>query len=324
MKKQLFFVVNPKAGQRRKESFPDFVQARLNHQVFTFDIAFTQGQGHATTLAQQAVKDGADMVVAVGGDGTINEVARSLIGTTTALGIVPSGSGNGLARHLNIPLSFKGAIEAINEGNIVEIDTVKLNDQVFVSIAGVGYDALIAEQFAKDKHRGFFTYFKLVASLFPGYEPQDYTLTIDEKPMITTKALFISLANSNQFGYNTIIAPNAQLNDGMIDVCIVQKPTIFELPIIINLLFLNKIHHSRQVKIFQANKLSLGRTTNPVVNLDGEPVQMDLMLQAEVNPLSLKVAIPTKTRVFDPAELVLSRFINAQKKIQHELKKLIG
>lgn len=323
MKKHLLFIVNPIAGQSRKESFPNFVDRLLNKEKFDYQIVYTEGSGHATLLAQEAVINQIDMVIAVGGDGTINEVARCLIHTNTALGIIPSGSGNGLARHLNIPLSFDGALEAINECNIVEIDTVKLNNHVFVSIAGVGFDALVAKHFARDPNRGFFTYFKIVATHYQNYRPKNYRITIDDDQVIETDALFVSLANSNQFGYNTTIAPEAKLNDGLIDVCIVQKPNLFEIPIIINLLFLKMIHRSKQVKIYKAKKVSVEREKNRIINLDGEPIKIKKNLEAEVDPLSLKVAIPSKGRQYDPADQIFKTITKTQALIRKEIKRFM-
>lgn len=290
-KRNIVFVVNPIAGHTNKENFPSLVDKYIDSKRFNTSVEFTRGQGHATQITADAVKQGADIVVAVGGDGTINEVARCLIHTNTTLGIIPSGSGNGLARHLNIPVNFEKALQIINTGHNCVIDTAQINNVVFVSIAGVGFDALVAKLFAKDPHRGFLTYFKIVASRYPLYRPKKYRLVLDNDKVIETEALFIALANSNQFGYNTTIAPEAKLNDGLLDVCIVQKPYIFEMPIVINLLFLNMIHRSRYVEIHKTKKISLYRDKNRTVNLDGEPVKIEKDLHIEIVPSSLNVII---------------------------------
>ncbi|MDP3461846.1 MAG: diacylglycerol kinase family lipid kinase [Bacteroidales bacterium] len=292
--KQVYFIVNPIAGNITKDTFPALVESHLDKKLFQWNIAFSQHAGHAAELSHEALRNGADIVVAVGGDGTINEVAQSLIGTTAVLGIIPSGSGNGLARHLNIPIHFEKALQLINSGEVAKIDTGTINGRIFVSIAGVGFDALVARLFAKESHRGFFTYFKIVAQRFQSYRPKTYKLKLDGHTTIKTKALFITLANSNQFGYNTTIAPNAELNDGLLDVCIVQKPNIFEMPLIINLLFLKMIHRSRFVQVHQAATIELIRRKNRVVNLDGEPVRLDKDLIIKINPLSLNIIIPSK------------------------------
>lgn len=322
-KKRIRFIVNPIAGHSGKESFPAIAERILNKVHFDHEVCFTDAPGHASQLAKEAVAAGFDIVVAVGGDGTINEVARCLIQTNTTLGIVPSGSGNGLARHLNIPIDFEGALEIINKGHQVKIDTVNISGEVFVSIAGAGFDALVAKHFAKDPNRGFFTYFKIVAARYPQYKPKHYTLILDDKKTIETEALFISLANSNQFGYNTTIAPDASLNDGLIDVCIVQKPFIFEMPIIINLLFLKMIHKSKYVTIHKASKVELRRDKNRVINLDGEPVKLKKNLIATVNPLSLNVIIPSEQKDFNPTELILQTLTKTRQRISTELKRIM-
>lgn len=322
-KKRVRFIVNPIAGHQTKTGFPDLAGRLLDKERFDFDIVFTDHPGHATSLANEAVAAQFDFVVAVGGDGTINEVARCLIHTKTTLGIIPSGSGNGLARHLNIPIDMESALQIFNKGHVVKIDTVKINQEVFVSIAGVGFDALVAKNFAKDPNRGFFTYFKIVASRYPNYKPKHYTLVLDDEKTIETDALFISLANSNQFGYNTTIAPEASLNDGLIDVCIVQKPYLFEMPIIINLLFLKMIHISKHVTIHKARKVILQREKNRVINLDGEPVKLKKNLVAEVDPLSLSVIIPADNKDFNPTELIIDTLMKTRKRIKTKLKKII-
>ena len=291
-KTRVVFIVNPIAGNSHTELFPDFVKRVLNHNRFCYEIVFTEYAGHAIALGNEAAKSEFDLVVAVGGDGTINEVARELIHSDKILGIIPSGSGNGLARHLNIPLNFEGALRLINTGNQSKIDTATINDRAFISIAGVGFDALVAEKFANDPNRGFLTYFKLAAANYQSYQPETYTIIIDHKREIVAEALFISLANSSQFGYNTTIAPQAVLNDGLIDLCIVEKPTIFDMPLIANLLLLKMIHKSKFVTIHKARHVEIKRSGNRVVNIDGEPLMLEKDLVIDINPLSLNIIIP--------------------------------
>ncbi len=295
MKKKLTFIVNPFAGIRSKESFPILVERLLNRQSFEYEIIYTERAGHAIELSKQAIANGRHMVVAVGGDGTINEVSRSLINSSTALGIIPSGSGNGLARHLKIPISAEKAIQCINEHHLMNIDTVKLNSESFVSIAGVGFDALIADCFSRSKYRGFRSYFTIVVKQYLGYKPGTYRLYFEDKKL-ETRALFISFANSGQFGYNTVISPEAKINDGMVDVCITQKPPLGAIPRIIRYVFTNQIHKSRYINILQANKLKVEFEKHGIINLDGEPINIQSPLTIEVNPLSLQVAVPKSTR----------------------------
>ncbi len=268
------------------------IEKNIHTGLQDYEIRFTERAGHATELSREAIEQGFDVVVAVGGDGTINEVARALIGKEAILGIIPLGSGNGLARHLGIPRHVSRAVRLINKANYMLIDTAEVNGHPFVSIAGTGFDALVAKEFAENKKRGFITYFNIIRNRLIRYKPKKYTLIFDEGMQITDRAFFISFANSNQFGYNTTIAPNARLNDGLLDVCIVKKPRLPELPVVINLLFLKRIDLAPGVTIVQSKGLTVKRKKARPVNIDGEAIKMGKKLRVNINPLSLKVIIP--------------------------------
>lgn len=225
MKKKILFIINPISGIGKQKKVEQALETYLDKEKFDYQINYTSYAHHATALSLAAVLKGFDIVVAVGGDGSINDCVKGLVSTGVTLGIIPAGSGNGLARCLNLPLSVEDAIKCINNQKSMDMDSIKLNDTVYASIAGVGFDALIAKEFAKTHTRGFQPYLKLVLQHYPQYKQQDYTLIIDGKE-ITTQALFISFANSTQFGFNTEIAPNAELDDGLIDVVIVKKPPL--------------------------------------------------------------------------------------------------
>ena len=291
-KKKTLFIVNPLAGGKKKSNVVRNIQQNADPASLDYEIRFTERAGHATELSIEAIERGFDIVVAVGGDGTINEVANALVGKDVILGIIPLGSGNGLARHLGIPRHQAKAVRLINRANFMLIDTAEINGHPFISIAGVGFDALVAKEFAESKKRGFITYFNIIRNRLISYKPKKYTLVFDEGMQITDRAFFISFANSNQFGYNTTIAPNARLNDGLLDVCIVKKPRLPELPVVINLLFLKRIDLAPGVTIVQSKGLTVIRKKARPVNIDGEAVKMGKKLSVRVKPLSLKVIIP--------------------------------
>ncbi|VAW30248.1 Transcription regulator [contains diacylglycerol kinase catalytic domain] [hydrothermal vent metagenome] len=291
-KKKLLFIVNPTSGIHRHIRLTEAINKHINTQKFVSEIKKTNYAGHAVELSREAVRQKTDIVIAVGGDGTINEVASQIIGSDTVLGIIPQGSGNGLARHLGIPRTIQGAMRLINRQHVTEIDTASINGVPFVSIAGVGFDALIAKLFAKGERRGFFSYAHLISTNFLYYKPKKYQLKFEDGNTLKTKALFISFANSNQFGYNTAIAPNALLRDGKLDVIVVQKPGIFELPLIANLLLLRAIDMSRYVQSFRSEHFWVYQKKNRVVNIDGEARKIDKKLEVKVHPLSLKIIIP--------------------------------
>jgi YegS/Rv2252/BmrU family lipid kinase len=295
-KKRILFIVNPISGSRRKRNLPRIINDHVDKKQFEVSIVETQYGGHAIELSKRGVEEGYHVIVAVGGDGTVNEVASQMIHSDAVLGIIPGGSGNGLARHLNIPLTPSRAIELINKWNVTTIDTAKVNDTSFVSIAGVGFDALVAKKFAEKSSRGFLTYFRIAMHEFLNYRPKKYTLIFDDGTKIKRKAFFISFANSNQFGYNTQIAPNARLNDGKIDVCIAKKPNFLQAPILANLLLLNMIDRSPLMEIIPATGVKVKRKRNRVVNIDGEPVKLKRNFYVKVIPASLKVLIPQNVK----------------------------
>lgn len=288
----IIFIINPISGTRKKNNLRHDVSKILDKDKFSIQFQYTQYAGHAKELSLAAVKNKTDIIVAVGGDGTINEVASQMIGSESVLGIIPLGSGNGLARHLGISMNIHQALQQINNFHFTSIDTATLNGIPFISIAGVGFDAKIARLFAKGQKRGFFSYAHLIASHFFKYKPKKYELTFEDGKTIKRKAFFISFANSNQFGFNTAIAPNARLRDGLLDVCIVQKPNFFDLPIIANLLLLRAIDKSQYVETIKSAKFILRQKRNRWVNVDGEAQKISKKIEVVVKPLSLKVIIP--------------------------------
>ncbi len=291
-KKNILFIINPISGVKKGTNLTASIRKHLDKSQFIAEYQFTEYAGHAIELSKAAVEKNIDVIVAVGGDGTINEVASQMIGSKAVLGIVPLGSGNGLARHLGIPRLIPSALKLINEFQVTDIDTASVNGVPFISIAGVGFDAKIAKLFARVKRRGFFTYANLITNNYLRYKPKKYRLDFDDGTTLITRALFISFANSNQFGYNTTIAPNAQLRDGKLDICIVQKPNIFTLPIIANLMLLRAIDKSQYVETIRASHFFVRQSRNRVVNIDGEASKIDKKLEITVNPLSLQVIIP--------------------------------
>ena len=290
IKKNALFIVNPFSGIGRHEEIEHLLEKQLDLSLFTYEVKYTKGQNHAKTLATQAVKDKIDVIVAVGGDGTVNEVAQPIISSDVVLGIIPSGSGNGLARHLNIPVDVSKAIGLINKLNIKKIDTAEVNNQFFVNLAGVGFDALVAKKFAGQKRRGFLKYSQIIIHEYFRYSPKEFKLEVDGKK-IKRKALFISFANSDQFGYNTSISPKARVDDGLIDICIMKKHPIWKSVFLPALLLSKKIDKTGFVEIIRAREVNLGQKEQ-TINVDGEPVKMKRPLRIKVVPKSLNVVVP--------------------------------
>ena len=283
--------MNPISGIGKQKGVEKLIKDRLDNSRFLPSIAYTDGPGHATEISRKAAEDGIEIVVAVGGDGTVNETAAGLVDTATALAIVPAGSGNGLARHLKIPMNLKGAIDIINQGKILKIDTATINDQLFVNVAGVGFDASVAKKFAVAGKRGFSTYLRITTNSYKNYEPKKYTMIVDGK-VIKRRALLISFANSSQFGNNTSIDPSASVSDGYIDVCIVGKMPYWKAVLLSPLLFLKKFDQTKYIEIIRAKEVVLKRKKGKSIHLDGDPKTMGKELTMKINPLSLNVIVP--------------------------------
>ena len=290
-KRRILFIVNPISGHKDKKRFKEHVFSELSGKEVTYEIAFTEHAGHATELAAAAAED-CDIVAAVGGDGTLNEVALGIIGTNTALAVIPCGSGNGLARCLHIPLKTKKALRNLLDGDIQHIDTGSVNGKLFLSVAGIGLDAQTAYDFSQDPRRGFMTYARYVASNYFHYKPDTVNITFDESEPLTCTPLLITFANSNQFGYNAIIAPHASLQDGLIDTCMINRPPLPNIPSIVSKLLRGKLNESKYLTEYQAAHIKVERPTDGVVNIDGDPVMMPAVLDVRIEPKNLKIVCP--------------------------------
>ena len=293
MKEKILFIVNPISGHHDKSKFPSIVEKLIDKDKYEYTITLTEYGGHAVELTKQAIENQYDIIVAVGGDGTINEVATTMIGASQTFAIVPYGSGNGLARHLHLPLKPDKVItEVINKGVKSKIDTAAMNGVPYISIAGVGFDAIIADFFAKDPNRGIKTYVKLVTKEYLHFQPKKYHLILDEKEEIDCEPFFISFANSNQFGSNAVVSPTASLNDGLLDVCIFKKPNMLQVPYVATRLLTKKIDRTHFVDIHKAKKIQVIRENDEIANIDGEAVMMPKNISVEINPLSLNILLP--------------------------------
>lgn len=292
-RKKLVFIVNPKAGVTPKsKSFIELIADNtISASKFDTTLLFTEYAGHATALAQQAVLEKADIVVAAGGDGTINEVAQALEGTDIAMGILPSGSGNGLARCLGISMSYAIALRTILKGKTRLIDTAYANHLLFTSIAGIGFDAHVAQQFADSQLRGLFSYMRIVISEFHTYKPENYVITIDGN-VIERTALMVIFANSDRFGFSTRIAPDALPDDGLLDVCVVSKMPATELLTTIFHLVNGTPAKTGYAEYFRGKSIEILTPSSALMNIDGEPKHFDSPVKIEVKPLTLKIIVP--------------------------------
>lgn len=290
LKKNITFIINPISGGTSKSGFPDMATKFLDPDKFNATYNFTEGPGHANKIAVELVKLNSDIVVAVGGDGTINEVASAIEGSGKTMGIIPYGSGNGLARSLGIPLNDRRAVQTLNNLNTSTIDSGTLNERKFFNMAGIGFDAHISTVFASSVKRGLSGYVNTAISEISNYKFQNYTLVIDGQS-ISRDAFMISVANSSQFGNNAHISPFASLEDGLLDVVITKPFPLYLFPLLGYRMFSASTHRSKYVEIIQGKEIKIIRMGNGAVHLDGEPCNMPSELQIGVKPLSLTVLV---------------------------------
>jgi len=287
----ILFIINPISGGRGKLRIPDFIDQYLDKEKFSPNFVFSEYVGHAGELADEAATKNFDVIVAAGGDGTINEVASKVLKHKKILGILPLGSGNGLARFLRISKNLRYALSLINNFNVDEIDTAEFNNKCFFNLAGMGFDAHLSAVFSKDKKRGLSGYVKLGFKEVFNYKAQTYLLNIDGAAY-TRKAFAISIANSSQYGNDVYIAPNASVKDGLLDVCIIKPFPIIKLPLLGYVMLRGKAETSDMIEIIKGKNIKITREKAGAVHVDGEPLQMGTEIEAVVNPLSLKVIVP--------------------------------
>lgn len=285
------FIINPISGLGKGIKTQKDIDSIIDRKILTPEIKITTKAGDASTLARQAVEMGIKYVVAVGGDGTVNEVARELVNTNTALGIIPKGSGNGLARHLGISMHTKKALMAINERKIIKADYGTLNDLPFFCTAGIGFDALVGDKFAKLDSRGFTNYIKTIILEYFNYKPTPYKIKINNQ-VFEKEAFLITIANASQWGNNAYIAPQASVQDGLFNVTIMSPFPMILAPTIGIQLLTKQITHSHYVESFEVNQIEIERPLPDCVHVDGEPLKMDERIIAINKPLALNVLVP--------------------------------
>lgn len=313
-KKQILALINPISGTANKDYLPETIRQVVDSSIFDLSIRFTQRPNHAYQLAKEAAGNGYYGVIAVGGDGTVNETASALCDTDTALGIVPNGSGNGLARHLDIPMDINEALEIINSRNIGQYDYCTANNHPFFCTCGVGFDAQVSAKFAKSGKRGPLSYVKSAVSEYLKYRPQSYRITSPEGT-IAEKAFIIACGNASQYGNNAYIAPNADMQDGLIDVTVILPITPLDTAMLGILLFSRHIDQDTNIISFRTPSLTIERDKSGIMHLDGETMMMPEKIEIRCHHLGLKVFTPAKSRpkvtIFNTIESGFWDFVNA-------------
>lgn len=291
---RLLLVINPISGGLNKSGLADVVTQRMKASLnMEVEVKTTSGKGDARRFATEAVENGYYAVIVAGGDGTVNEVAAALCDSGVALGIIPSGSGNGLARHLEIPVDERLSLDVIAENNIVACDYATVNDKPFFCTFGVGFDAAVSDRFAKQRKRGKFMYFKSALEEFVQYRPQVYTISANGK-VFTQNAFLIACCNASQYGNNAYIAPTASMTDGLLDIIIIHAGSPLDTAVLGVDLFTGYINRNTLLQSFQAPAAVIYRTEEGAAHIDGDPIELGEIIDVKCKRGGLKIFVPVK------------------------------
>ena len=289
-KTQITFIVNPISGTHSKDGIEEAIAQTIDPDRFEWHIIKTEYAGHAAKIASECAEEGIDIVAAVGGDGTVNEVARSLIHTKSALAIVPCGSGNGLARHLCLPIDMSKSLEIINKAQIEAFDYGLINDLPFFCTCGMGFDAFISLKFAEAGKRGPITYVENVLKEGLKYKPETYMVS-DGTGTHRHKAFLIACANASQYGNNAYIAPGATMKDGEMDVIIMEPFDVLDAPSIAMDLFSKTLTQNSKIKTFRTKELHIHRSEPGAIHYDGDPIMTGTDIDIKMEHLGINIVV---------------------------------
>lgn len=288
------FIFNPRSGHNAKNPhLLERARAFIRERSLDADVMLTERPRHATELARRAVADGCGLVVAIGGDGTLNEVAAGLVGTPAVFGLIPCGSGNGLGRHLGIPGPGKGAFRTLVEGRVRTIDTGEVNGIPFFNAMGFGFDAEIADRFNHLARRGLPSYVRTTLGAFFNYHPQPCLIRNGVASLQTT-AFLLTVANSDQYGNDCYIAPGAQVDDGQLDLTVIKRASLLTAAPLAARLFLKKIDGSPSVSRLRGAHFTIERPAPGLIHTDGETHHTGALLEITVRPGSLRIMVPPR------------------------------
>lgn len=315
MKRSILFIINPISGTTQKDGLPDLIHKVLPQEQWHTEVVLTERPGHATEIAAEAARRHTDIVVAVGGDGTINEVGRALVHTETALAVLPTGSGNGLARHLLLPLEAEECLRVIAMADIKDLDYGTIDGHHFFCTCGMGFDAFVSDRFAKAGKRGPITYAQTILESGLKYQPQTYEVT-DDTGTLRYRAFLISVANASQYGNGCYIAPQASMSDGLLDVVVMEPFTLMDAPQISIDLFNKTLDKSSRIKTFTTRSLHVKREGEGVIHYDGEPAMAGREVQIDLHAKGIRMVI---NPLADPQRRMPNRFQSAAAELLHDL-----
>lgn len=291
MKERIAYIINPVSGTSNKQSIADYLYKTVDKNRYEPEIYFTRHAGDGARQAKEYAGLGFERVVAVGGDGTVNEIASGLLKTNTAMGIIPLGSGNGLARHIKMPLNHIRANKIVQEGKIIASDYGTLNGKPFFCTAGTGFDAQVGERFAQIGRRGFVSYAQASFLEYLHYCSSNYKITVEGKTF-SRRAFLITLANASQWGYNAYISPDASLTDGMLDLVIIYPFNLVTAPVIGLRMFTKSIYRSSNIDVIRVREASIEREKAGCIHIDGDPMNEDKILDIKAIANELRLIVP--------------------------------
>lgn len=285
--KEILFIINPNSGHKNGADTIELIPKYLDENKFNYSYKLTTHAKHAIEISSKAVNDKIDIIIAVGGDGLVNEVFQSLVNTNVLFSIIPLGSGNGVARSLGIDMNIKTALKNLNNLKSKKIDTVTFNGLPYLGIAGIGFDGFIAKFFSKRNKRGLISYIKLVLKHYKDFKCSKYTISCNNE-LHELDAFIAAIANSQQYGNNAYIAPMANMSDGMLDLVIIKKHSKWLLPILLFKGFTRRLYKSKYVEYIKSKKFVI-KTNYNEGHIDGEPIKVEKENVIEVLPLSLNI-----------------------------------
>lgn len=292
---RVLFILNPNSGKGGAASLEHTIERRSARAGLDASLVRCLRKDDLDDILVDAAQRRLDAVIAVGGDGTVHEIGARLIGSDLPLGILPVGSGNGLARHLGISMDPIRAVDGIPESRVETIDTATAAGRPFLGISGVGFDAEVAHRFGNAGTRGLETYVRQALLLIRSYRARAYRITIGGETIERT-ALLLAVANSSQYGNEARIAPAASLRDGLLDVCIVAEPPLLAVPILLRELFIGNIRDGAGVEILRSDSVVIEREASGSAHLDGEPIELPARIPYQIRPRSLRVLVPPAAR----------------------------
>jgi YegS/Rv2252/BmrU family lipid kinase len=297
--KRMLLIINPISGTANKNGLAERIVKKLAEHEIHVDIANTTCRGDATRLSHEGVASGYDAILACGGDGTVNETARALANTGVTMGIIPAGSGNGLARHIGIPIDPMQSLQIIIDHHINDCDYGTVNGQPFFCTFGVGFDAAVSDRFAASGQRGKMSYIKSAFEEFIKFKCERYTLKSEGK-VITDDAFLIACCNASQYGNNAYIAPHASIIDGLLDVIIIRKASILERAMLGLDLISGTIDQNKLIETLRVKNVVIERSGIGSAHIDGEPVTLGDKLEVECHAAALRLFTPTIQDDFKP------------------------